>query len=148
MWGIEELVLYACEVGQDRDLLARLGEQTSARVAAATGKVGNIALGGSWRIVDGNGNEIETLAFSDRARQSYQGILVSFVAQSTFAAGNGPFFVAVEDFNGDGSPDLAVANRGSNTVSVLLNIPVVTITASDPNAAEAGSELARSGLAT
>src|SRR5262249_31426690 len=32
-----------------------------------------------------------------------------------------PSSVAVGDFNGDGKPDLAVANRGSNTVTVLLN---------------------------
>ena len=31
-----------------------------------------------------------------------------------------PASVAVGDFNRDGNPDLAVANYGSNTVSVLL----------------------------
>jgi hypothetical protein len=34
-----------------------------------------------------------------------------------------PRSVAVGDFNGDGDPDLAVANRGSDNVSVLLNSP-------------------------
>jgi hypothetical protein len=38
----------------------------------------------------------------------------------TYAAGNFPQAVAVGDFNGDGVPDLAVANYGSDTVSVLL----------------------------
>ena len=45
----------------------------------------------------------------------------SFAAQATFAAGDGPFGVAVGDVNGDGRPDLAVANINSATVSVLLN---------------------------
>jgi hypothetical protein len=48
----------------------------------------------------------------------------SFAAQKTFAAGNGPVGVAVADFNGDGRPDLVVANwhNGTgNTASVLLN---------------------------
>ncbi len=45
----------------------------------------------------------------------------SFAAQKTFATGSGPHFVAVADVNGDGKPDLAVANLDSNTVSVLLN---------------------------
>ena len=36
------------------------------------------------------------------------------------ATGSVPYSVAVADFNGDGKPDLAVANAGSNTISVLL----------------------------
>ena len=43
----------------------------------------------------------------------------SFAAQQTFAAGTDPESVAVGDFNGDNNTDLAVANAGSNTVSVL-----------------------------
>jgi hypothetical protein len=38
------------------------------------------------------------------------------------APGSFPYSVAVDDFNGDGSRhDLAVANSGSNNVSVLIN---------------------------
>jgi hypothetical protein len=44
-----------------------------------------------------------------------------FSAESTFPAGTGPSSVAVGDFNGDGSPDLAIANFGG-TVTVLLNL--------------------------
>ena len=45
----------------------------------------------------------------------------SFANQQTFATGAGPIFVTVVDVNGDGKPDLIVANANSNTVSVLLN---------------------------
>jgi uncharacterized protein (UPF0548 family) len=45
---------------------------------------------------------------------------VSFVARGDYAVGTNPASVAVGDVNGDGRPDLAVANYGSNTVSVLL----------------------------
>jgi hypothetical protein len=38
-----------------------------------------------------------------------------------FATGSSPAAIAVGDFNGDGRPDVATANAGSNTVSVLLN---------------------------
>jgi len=46
---------------------------------------------------------------------------VSFGPQATYAVGTGPVGVAIGDFNGDGHPDLAVANYGDNTVSVLLS---------------------------
>ncbi|MFO0822114.1 MAG: FG-GAP-like repeat-containing protein [Gemmataceae bacterium] len=45
----------------------------------------------------------------------------SFAAQKTFATGTGPEAVLLSDVNGDGRPDLLVANNGSNTMSVLLN---------------------------
>ncbi|HEX3447493.1 MAG TPA: FG-GAP-like repeat-containing protein [Isosphaeraceae bacterium] len=44
-----------------------------------------------------------------------------FGVQQPFSTGFGPFSVAVGDFNGDGKPDLVVANDNANTVSVLLN---------------------------
>src|SRR3989454_883456 len=45
-----------------------------------------------------------------------------FNPQTEYAAGTatGPSCIVVGDFNGDGKPDLAVSNVGSNTVSVLL----------------------------
>jgi RHS repeat-associated protein len=39
---------------------------------------------------------------------------------SPVAVGNVPYSIAVGDFNGDGKLDLAVANSGSNTVTILL----------------------------
>jgi hypothetical protein len=45
----------------------------------------------------------------------------AFASQQTFAAGSNPLAVVAGDFNGDGRPDLAVANVNGNTVSVLLN---------------------------
>ncbi len=43
-----------------------------------------------------------------------------FGAKTDFATGAVPASVAIGDLNGDGKPDLAVANFNSNTVSVLL----------------------------
>jgi hypothetical protein len=62
-------------------------------------------------------------------------ILFAFLALSTVATaqsntlfnaislnpvGSGPTAIASGDFNGDGFPDKAVANTGSNSVSILL----------------------------
>src|SRR5947207_508967 len=48
----------------------------------------------------------------------------TFQAPQPFAVGTNPQFVAVGDFNGDRVDDLAVANFGDKTVSVLLNATV------------------------
>jgi hypothetical protein len=40
---------------------------------------------------------------------------------SPFGSGASPDSIAVGDFNGDGKPDLAVANEGNSDVSILLN---------------------------
>jgi Ca2+-binding RTX toxin-like protein len=46
--------------------------------------------------------------------------LPSFYAPISYSAGSGPDAVVTADFNRDGRLDLAVANAGDNTVSVLL----------------------------
>ena len=45
----------------------------------------------------------------------------SFTAQQVFATGTYPTWVSAIDFNGDGKPDLAVANYNSANLSILLN---------------------------
>ena len=46
----------------------------------------------------------------------------TFAARLDYATGRGPISVAIGDLNGDGKPDLAIANgHGGNSVSVLLN---------------------------
>ena len=45
---------------------------------------------------------------------------VTFTGPTNFAVGDGPNSVAAGDFNGDGDPDLAVANEFAGNVSVLL----------------------------
>src|SRR6202162_295764 len=45
---------------------------------------------------------------------------VTFGPATNYPVGTGPAAVAVGDFNGDGKPDVAVANSGSTFVSILL----------------------------
>jgi FG-GAP-like repeat/Bacterial Ig-like domain (group 2)/FG-GAP repeat len=47
---------------------------------------------------------------------------LSYVLGATFASGGtNPSGVVVADFNGDGKPDIAVSNQGTNTIAVFLN---------------------------
>jgi uncharacterized repeat protein (TIGR01451 family) len=56
-----------------------------------------------------------TLGFPERSRA------VDFAPATAYPVGTTPSAIIVGDFNGDGKPDLAVANFGSSNVSVLLN---------------------------
>jgi hypothetical protein len=46
----------------------------------------------------------------------------SFAARLDLPVGPNPYFVAIRDIDGDGLPDLIVANSGSNNISVLRNL--------------------------
>jgi uncharacterized repeat protein (TIGR01451 family) len=45
---------------------------------------------------------------------------IDFAPPKTYPVGASPSAIVVGDFNGDGKPDLAVGNSGSNNVSILL----------------------------
>jgi hypothetical protein len=51
-------------------------------------------------------------------------------ASQTLNVGSDPVAVVVGDFNNDGKPDIATANEGDTTVSILLNTTAVTRVAS------------------
>src|SRR5437899_1714382 len=61
-----------------------------------------------------------------------------FITAPSYAVGMGPQSAAVGDFNGDGIPDLAVANANDGTVSVLLGQGGGTFQASQPYVAGSG----------
>lgn len=46
---------------------------------------------------------------------------ISFLQKVDFTTGSSPMSLAIGDLDGDGKPDIAVANNGSNTISVFPN---------------------------
>ncbi len=54
-WGVEEIVLWSCQVGRDREFIKTLEEVTGARIASSTGLIGHETLGGSWDMVSSSG---------------------------------------------------------------------------------------------
>jgi hypothetical protein len=72
---------------------------------------------------DGNSDLVITNSGSNTVTELYGNGKGGFTEApgSPFPVGTDPEFVAVADFNGDGKPDLVVANSDDSTVSILLN---------------------------
>jgi VCBS repeat protein/FG-GAP repeat protein len=87
-------------------------DQLTAAVPSA-----NIAMAGTaWVTVQNPGAPLSNVAYFEVTNPTTS---ISFT-KTDYAAGSNPHSVAVGDFNGDGKLDLALANSGSNNVSVLL----------------------------
>ncbi|HVH70308.1 MAG TPA: VCBS repeat-containing protein, partial [Candidatus Dormibacteraeota bacterium] len=71
-------------------------------------------------VTNANDNDISVLVSSGSLGMSDLA-LVSLQRPANFGAGSNPRALAVGDFDGNGLPDLAVANFSSNAVSILLN---------------------------
>jgi hypothetical protein len=92
----------------------------------------------SLAIADFNGDGKPDVAAAD-AGDNYVDLMMGdgaggFQSSQRFAfdPGTFPFRVTVGDFNGDGKPDLAVANPFSDTISVALNAYATTTSVSGP----------------
>jgi hypothetical protein len=111
------------DLATDSGVLLGNGDGTFRAPMTHGGNYGPVAVG------DFNGDGIPDLAAADffDFGGNGRGVRVllgngdgTFQPAQGYAAGFRPFAVAVGDFNGDGHPDLAVANIGDGTVSVLL----------------------------
>ncbi|MCL1467457.1 DUF4347 domain-containing protein [Argonema galeatum] len=134
-----DILLYGCCVAAGkvgRAFVQALSQLSGAKVAASTNLTGNSTLGGDWNLEFITGKIKTALAFSpqvtppsptqpklpftENALKTYSGIL-GFATKVDFTTGTRPISVSIGDFNGDGKPDLALANFNSNSTSILLN---------------------------
>ncbi|WP_341735371.1 FG-GAP-like repeat-containing protein [Microcoleus sp. CAWBG640] len=119
------IILYGCNVAAEksgRQFLTQLNQLTGANIAANSQPTGNSELGGTWDIPQliPPSSQRAKLALTETTLKTYSGVL-GFAPKVDFTTGDGPNNVSIGDFNGDGKPDLAVANLNSNTASILLN---------------------------
>ncbi|MCC3590824.1 MAG: DUF4347 domain-containing protein, partial [Microcoleus sp. PH2017_29_MFU_D_A] len=117
------ILLYGCEVAAcetGKNFLKRLSELAGASIAASANLTGSTELGGDWNLEIQTGPIEARVPFNPKALKTYSGVL-GLAPKVDFTTGNNPNSVSIGDFNGDGKPDLAVANLNSNTTSILLN---------------------------
>jgi hypothetical protein len=81
----------------------------------APGQVQTVTVGGTEYLVVANGGANDVLVYRGLGNGQFDAASVQ-----TFFTGTDPVAVTVADVNGDGVPDVVVANQGSNDVSVLL----------------------------
>ena len=67
-------------------------------------------------------NGLAGIALAVASGAVFPGVLgaTEFASPKSYAVGTNPHGIAIADFNGDGKPDIAVINSGSNNVSILL----------------------------
>ncbi|MEG4578342.1 FG-GAP-like repeat-containing protein [Microcoleus sp. MON1_C5] len=119
------IILYGCNVAageRGHQFLNQLYQLTGANIAANPTTTGNSKKAGNWDISQliPPSPQAPKLALTKATLKTYTGVL-GFPTHVTFATGISPISLSIGDINGDGKPDLAVANRDSDTASILLN---------------------------
>ncbi|MGL5059173.1 MAG: DUF4347 domain-containing protein, partial [Microcoleus sp.] len=117
------ILLYGCEIAAretGKNFIKRFSELAGVSIAASATPTGSSELGGDWKLEVQTGAIEAAVTFHPNTLKTYSGVL-GFATYVTFATGISPYSVSIGDINGDGKPDLAVANAGSNSASILLN---------------------------
>ena len=105
--------------------LAQSGTTGNYTLTATVTGLGAVAPSGNVSFIDTTSNNAVLASAATVANSS---TITESIAQ-TIPTGVSPVYMVSGDFNGDGIPDLAVANTGSSTVSILLGSSRGTFTA-------------------
>ncbi|MEG3954531.1 DUF4347 domain-containing protein, partial [Microcoleus sp. herbarium2] len=119
------IILYGCNSAageRGQQFLTQLHQLTGANIAANPYPTGNSKKGGTWDIPQliPPSPRKPKLALTETTLKTYSGVL-GFAPKVDFPTDSSPQSVSIGDINGDGLPDLAVANFLSDTASILLN---------------------------
>ena len=109
----------------DQVIVQTVGGGTTVLADTSTGLVSP----GAVKLADLNGDGIPDLIVADSGSNDvlvYPGLGNGTFGPALndghgFFTGTNPVGITVADVNGDGRPDLVIANKGSNTVSILIN---------------------------
>lgn len=106
-------------------MLAQSGTTGNYKLTATVTGQGAVAPSGNVSFIDTTSNNAVLASVATVAKGS---AITESIGQ-TIPTGANPVHMVAGDFNGDGIPDLAVANTGSSTVSILLGESRGTFTA-------------------
>ncbi|WP_304065242.1 FG-GAP-like repeat-containing protein [Pedobacter glucosidilyticus] len=102
--------------------------------------------------IDGDGKpDLAATNFNDNSvsvlRNTSSSGIVSFASKVDITTGTNPYSVAIGDLDGDGKPDMAVTNFGSNSIAILRNTDLIppTITSFSPLSAKPGDVITITG---
>lgn len=83
--------------------------------------VGDLDGDGKIDFILTNSNNIHSISVF---RNTTTGNAISFATKIDYAVDNAPYFLAIGDLDNDGKPDLAVANAGSDKISIFRNTSI------------------------
>ena len=119
------------------------GDGTFTAASTATVTVGTNPVSVAIGDLNGDGNaDLAVANYGDNNVSIFKGNgdgTFTEVSGSPFSVGTGPYSVAIGNLDAGSIPDLAVANYGSNDVSILLGNGDGTVTAASPATVTAGT---------